>query len=326
MKRDRSSLGISFKLTKPLQIHEVARVAGIRVEEMRVYGSFKAKISLKVLDRLKAKPNGRLICVTSMTPTRSGEGKTCTAIGLTQALGLMKKKSLVCLREPSMALTFGQKGGATGAGYAQVLPGDEINFHFTGDKHAVAAATNLLAAVIDNHRHHGNALRIDPEGILWRRSLDISDRGLRAAFDTTSAGEVMAILSLSRSIADLKERLSRIIVGISQDKNPVTAADLKAVGAMAVLLKDAIEPNLVQTMEGQPCLVHTGPFANLSHGNNSVLATLMGMKMADYVVTESGFGTDLGFEKLCDIVASQGGFEPAAAVIVATLKALKAPS
>lgn len=309
---------------------------------MRSYGNFKAKISLSVLERLKAKPNGKLICISSMTPTAAGEGKTCTAIGLTQALGLLKKKVMLCLREPSLVTVFGNKGGSTGAGYAQVLPADEINLHFTGDIHAIDFATNLLAAVIDNHRHHGNMLDIDPGEIRWKRSIAISDRELREAaagdakanladrlspaFDITPSSEIMAILSLAQSIPDLKKRLSDIIIGLSKQQKPIHARDLKAVGALCVLLKDALEPNLVQTMEGQPCLIHTGPFANISHGNNSILATHMGLKLADYVVTESGFGTDLGLEKFCNIVCPIAPFEPSVVVLVITVKALKSHS
>lgn len=342
MKQSRSELGISVEAAKPRQITEIARLTGIRTDELRLYGNFKGKVALTIRDRLKEKPSGKLICISGMTPTKSGEGKTCTSIGLTQALGVLKKRVFLCLREPSLAPIFGNKGGATGSGYAQILPSDEINLHFTGDIHAVEIATNVLAAVMDNHRHHGNKLDLDPNQIYWRRTLDICDRQLRqvivggskdslteqaiTGFDITASSEIMAILSLASSIKDLKDRLARIIVGLSTSKKPVTALQLKTVGAMAVLLKDAIEPNLVQTMEGQPVFVHTGPFANVSHGNNSILATQTALKLADYVVTESGFGTDLGLEKMFDIVSQAGGLEPSAVVIVVTIKALKSHS
>ena len=334
----RTTLEIASQ-AKPLQIFEIATRAGIRLEEIETYGSLKAKVSLKVLERLASRPNGKLICVTGMTPTREGDGKTCTSIGLTQALGVLKKKVMLCLREPSLAPIFGFKGGAAGGGYAQVLPMEDINLHFTGDIHSIEIAHNLLAAVLENHIHHGNKLDIDVERIYWRRTLDISDRQLRdvavglakasrfskyrTGFDITAASEVMAILSLSTSIPAFKAKLAQILIGLTRAGAAVTARDLKAAGAMALLMKDALEPNLVQTLEVQPVFVHTGPFANVSTGNNSVIATQMALKLANYVVTESGFATDLGMEKLFDIVCREGGMRPSAVVIVISVKALK---
>lgn len=326
-----------------LLISEVARSAGIREDELSAYGPHKAKVSLSLLDRLVGKPYGKLICVSGINPTKQGEGKTCTSIGLTQGLGQLKKKAILCLREPSLAPFLGNKGGATGTGMAQVLPQDDINLHFTGDIHAVELATNLLAAAIDNHRHHGNKLKIDEHQVFWRRSLDICDRQLREVivgaakesheekyktpFEITPASEVMSILSLSTSLADLKKRLGDILVALTVDGAPVHARDLKVTGAMAALLKDALQPNLVQTTEGQACFVHTGPFANVSHGNNSLTATLMGLKLAQYVVTESGFGTDLGMQKLFDVVLPNAPeVRPSAVVLVVTVKALKSHS
>lgn len=333
-----SSLDIARK-AKPSHIHSLANSAGIRLDEIELYGNYKAKVSLGVLERLWNRPNGKLICVSGMTPTREGDGKTCTSIGLTQALGVLKKKVFLCLREPSLSPIFGFKGGATGGGYSQILPMEDINLHFTGDIHAVEIAHNLLAAVLDNHIHHGNALGIDKQRIFWRRSLDISDRQLReivagvtkaskfsknkSGFDITAASEVMACLSLCTSVHSLKAKLAKISVALAEDGRLITSKDLKAVGAMALLLKDAIKPNLVQTLEGQPVFVHTGPFANVSHGNNSLIATLMASKLANYVVTESGFATDLGLEKMFDIVAREGNLKPSAVVIVVSIKALK---
>ncbi len=336
-----SSLDIARK-AKPSHIHSLANSAGIRLDEIEQYGNYKAKVSLRVLERLWTRPNAKLICVSGMTPTREGDGKTCTSIGLTQALGVLKKKVFLCLREPSLSPIFGFKGGATGGGYAQVLPMDDINLHFTGDIHAVEIAHNLLAAVLDSHIHHGNALGIDKQRIFWRRSLDISDRQLReiaggmakgskypknkTGFDITAASEVMACLSLCTSVHSLKAKLAKISVALAEDGQLITSKDLKAVGAMALLLKDAIKPNLVQTLEGQPAFVHTGPFANVSHGNNSVIATLMASKLANYVVTESGFATDLGMEKMFDIVSREGNLKPSVVVIVVSVKALKSHS
>lgn len=332
-----STLEIAAK-AKPQQIHAIAHQAGIRAEELEAYGRSKAKISLKVLERLSSRPNGKLICVTGMTPTKEGDGKTCTSVALTQALGLLKKKVILCLREPSLAPIFGYKGGAAGGGHAQVLPMEDINLHFTGDIHAIEIAHNLLAAVLENHLHHGNALNIDTKKIFWRRTLDISDRQLRdirvglskasrfrhdTGFDITAASEVMAALSLSTSVRSLKSKLAKISVALSKDGKLITAKDLKAVGAMTLLMKDALKPNLVQTLEGQPVFMHTGPFANVSHGNNSLISTLAALKLANYVVTESGFASDLGLEKLFDIVCREGGVKPNVVVLVVSVKALR---
>jgi formate--tetrahydrofolate ligase len=332
------SLEIAQK-AKPIQIFEMAHRAGLRLEEIESFGNYKAKVSLSVLQRFAARPFGKLICVTGMTPTKEGDGKTSTSIGLTQALGLMKKKVMLCLREPSLAPIFGFKGGATGGGYSQVLPMADINLHFTGDIHAVEIAHNLLAAVVENHMHHGNALGIDKDHILWRRSMDISDRQLRdvtvglakaskfakhrTGFDVTAASEVMACLSLATSVHHFKQKLAKISVALSQEGKLVTAKDLKASGAMALLMKDALKPNLVQTLEGQPVFMHTGPFANVSHGNNSLISNIMALKLANYVVTESGFATELGMEKLFDIVLRDTDIKPSVVVIVVSIKALK---
>ena len=291
-----------------------------------------------MLDRLAAVPDGKLIAVTAVTPTKSGEGKTTTAIALTEGLGFIGKRSLVCLREPSVGPTLGAKGGGTGAGRAQVVPGQDINLHFTGDLHAIAAANNLLASAVDAHLVHDNELGIDPATITWRRCLDIEDRLLRriavgigedapfpreSGFDITAASEVMALLAMARDRDDLRRRLGAITVARTFDGEPVTAENLEVAGAMAVLLKDALKPNLVQTIEGQPALVHAGPFANIAHGNSSLVGDLVGLKLADYVVTEGGFASDLGFEKFVDIVCRAGGLSPAAVVLVATTQALK---
>lgn len=324
---------------KLLPITEVAAKAGLSEEEYEPYGRYKAKVDLKALERRKEKNDGKLIYVTALTPTPAGEGKTCTAVGLAQALGKLNKKVILTLREPSLGPTFGVKGGAAGGGYSQVLPMDEINLHFTGDIHAVTAAHNLLAAMIDNHIYQGNQLKIDPKQVLWRRVMDISDRQLRniivglggksdgvvreSGFDISVASEIMAILCLTESIDDLKERLGSILVGFTYAGEPVFARDLKAVGAMAVLLKEAIKPNLVQTMEGQPAFIHGGPFANIAHGNNSLLATKLALKLGDYVVTEGGFASDLGAEKFFDIVAPRSGIKPSVTVLVASVRALK---
>ncbi|MCM8766382.1 MAG: formate--tetrahydrofolate ligase [Candidatus Omnitrophica bacterium] len=321
------------------QIREIARLAGIRDDELELYGDYKAKVKLDIFSRVGNRPSGKLINVTAITPTKAGEGKTCTAIGLVQALGKLKKNVFLCLREPSLGPVFGIKGGATGGGLSQVLPAEDINLHFTGDIHAVGSAHNLLAAILDNHIYFGNELKIDLNKIVWRRCIDISDRQLRyiqcglggkahgfvhnSGFDITVASEIMAILSLAQDIGDLKERLSRIIVAYNQNGEPVTAGDLKASGALAVLLKDAIKPNLVQTSEGQPAFIHGGPFANIAHGNNSIVATKLALKLANYVVTESGFGADLGMEKFFDIVCRQENFKPDLVVLVVSAKALK---
>lgn len=324
---------------KPLPIKDISAKIEIPEEYLESYGKFKAKVDLRINSILKDRPNGKLIYVTAITPTPAGEGKTTTAIGLTQALGRMNRKVCLCLREPSLGPVFGVKGGATGGGYSQILPMDEINLHFTGDIHAISAAHNLLAAVIDNHIMHGNELQIDPKKVLWRRVMDISDRQLRniivglgkksdgvvreTGFDITVASEIMAILCLASDLEDLKERLAKIVIGYNYQNQPVTARDLKVVGAMSVLLKEAIKPNLVQTIEGDPVLVHGGPFANIAHGNNSIIATKMALKLADYVITEGGFGADLGAEKFFDIVSPVSGIRPDLAVLVVSVRALK---
>ncbi len=318
---------------------ELATSLDLLPEEIRPYGRDMAKIDLSALDRLAGGPDGKLIAVTAMTPTRFGEGKTTTAISLVDGLGRAGERSLLCLREPSLGPVFGIKGGGTGGGRAQVVPMEQINLHFTGDIHAIGAANNLLAAMIDSQLVHGNELGLDPQSITWRHCLDVNDRVLRqvviglggrangspreTGFDITAASEVMAIVAVSRDLADLRQRLGRITVGATFDGEPVTAEALGAAGSMAVLLKDALEPNLVQTMEGRPALVHCGPFANIAHGNNSVVADLLGLKLADWVVTESGFGADMGFEKLVDIVCRRAGIAPSAAVLVATVQALR---
>ncbi len=324
---------------KLIPIQQIAEKAGIPEEYLEPYGKYKAKINLGFYEDIKSNKDGCLIYVTAITPTPAGEGKTCTAVGVTQALGKLGKKVMLCLREPSLGPMFGVKGGATGGGYSQVLPMDEINLHFTGDIHAITAAHNLLAAMIDNHIHHGNELQIEPKKIVWRRVMDISDRELRniiiglgskgdgimreTGFDITVASEVMAILCLASGLDDLKERLGRILVAYNTDGEPVFAKDIKAVGAMTLLLKDALQPNLVQTIEGQPVLIHGGPFANIAHGNNSIIATKMAMKLADYVVTEGGFASDLGAEKYFDIVSRVSGVKPSVAILVASVRALK---
>jgi formate--tetrahydrofolate ligase len=320
-------------------IQKIAAQSGIPEQYIEPYGKYKAKISLKYYEDIKQNKDGSLIYVTAITPTPAGEGKTCTAVGITQALGKAGKKVMLCLREPSLGPVFGVKGGATGGGYSQVLPMDDINLHFTGDFHAITSAHNLLAALVDNHIVQGNQLQIDPKRVVWRRVLDISDRELRniiiglggkgdgvvreSGFDITVASEVMAILCLTTGLDDLKERLGRIVVAYNTKGDPVSARDLNAVGAMALLLKDALMPNLVQTIEGQPVLIHGGPFANIAHGNNSIIATRMALKMADYVVTEGGFASDLGAEKFFDIVSRTAGLKPTVAVLVASVRALK---
>ena len=323
----------------PQPISEIAAAAGIPAAAVEPYGSSKAKLSEQFLLEQRDKPQGKLILVTAVNPTPAGEGKTTTAIGLGQALSLLGKRTMIALREPSLGPVFGLKGGATGGGYAQVLPMEEINLHFTGDIHAVTAANNLLSALIDNHIHQGNALALDPERIVFRRCMDMNDRALRQieiglggkangvprrdGFQISVASEVMAILCLARDLADLRERLGRILVGYTAAGAPVFARDLRAEGAMAALLRDALRPNLVQTLEHTPCLMHGGPFANIAHGCNSVRATRLALTLAEYTVTEAGFGSDLGAEKFFDIKCPAAGLTPSAAVLVVTVRALR---
>jgi formyltetrahydrofolate synthetase len=321
-------------------IQEIATKAGILEEELELYGRYKAKIDyMAVLKRLADAPDAKIINVTAITPTPLGEGKTVTSIGITEAMAQNGKKVMLALREPSLGPVFGIKGGAAGGGYSQLIPMEDLNLHFTGDIHAVGVANNLLAAMIDTHLMHGNELKIDPLTISWRRVVDLNDRAMRqivnglggqlngipreTGYDITVASEVMAILGLATSLKDLRERLGRITFGYSTEGKPLTAEDIKAAGAMAVLLKDAIKPNLMQTLEGNPCLVHAGPFANIAQGNNSIIADKVAMKLADYVVTESGFAADLGSEKFMDIICRYGGFAPSAVVITCTIRALK---
>src|ERR1700690_3477586 len=312
---------------------------GIGPENLEPYGHYKAKISMDYVKSLQSKPNGKLILVTAITPTPAGEGKTTTTVGLTDALNYIGKKAMLCLREPSLGPSFGMKGGAAGGGYAQVVPMEDINLHFTGDFHAIGAANNLLAAMVDNHIYWGNELGIDSRRVTWRRGLDMNDRALRQitsslggvangfpredGFDIVVASEVMAIFCLATDLNDLKRRLANIIVAQTRAREAVRAGDIKAAGAMAVLLRDAVAPNLVQTLENNPAFIHGGPFANIAHGCNSVIATKAALKLADYVVTEAGFGADLGAEKFIDIKCRKSGLNPAAAVIVATIRALK---
>ena len=312
---------------------------GIKAQDLVPYGHYKAKLSMDYVKSLKAKPDGKLILVTAITPTPAGEGKTTTTVGLTDALNIIGKKAMLCLREPSLGPSFGMKGGAAGGGYAQVVPMEDINLHFTGDFHAITSANNLLAALLDNHIYWGNPLAIDQRRVTWRRVMDMNDRALREivsslggatngfpredGFDITVASEVMAIFCLASDLDDLRRRLGNIVVAYTRDKKPVRAGDLKAQGAMTALLKDALAPNLVQTLEGTPAFIHGGPFANIAHGCNSVLATTTALKLADYVVTEAGFGADLGGEKFLDIKCRKAGLEPACVVLVATIRALK---
>ncbi|MBU5485443.1 formate--tetrahydrofolate ligase [Clostridium sp. MSJ-11] len=320
-------------------ITEIAEKYGILDDELEMYGKYKAKISQKVFKRLENEKDGKLVLVTAISPTPAGEGKSTTTIGLGQALNKIGKKAFIALREPSLGPVFGVKGGAAGGGYAQVVPMEDINLHFTGDMHAITAANNLLSAAIDNHINHGNTLRIDSRQIVWKRVLDMNDRALRNVvvglggkacgftredgFMITVASEVMAILCLSNDLMDLKERLGKIILAYDLDGKPVTAKDLKVNGAMAMLLKEAIKPNLVQTLENTPALIHGGPFANIAHGCNSIIATKLGLKLGDILVTEAGFGADLGAEKFLDIKCRYGGLKPDAVVVVATIRALK---
>ena len=333
----KSDIEIAQSVT-PKHISEIAKVAGVPENSLEFYGNVKAKVDLSLLNSSSRK-DGKLILVTAITPTPAGEGKTTTTIGLADGLKKLGKNVVVALREPSLGPVFGIKGGAAGGGYAQVIPMEDINLHFTGDFHAIGAANNLLAAMLDNHIYQGNALGIDPGRITWHRCVDMNDRQLRFvvdglggrvngvpredSYDITVASEIMAVLCLADSISDLKARLSRIIVGYTYDERPVTAGDLKAEGAMCALLKDALKPNLVQTLEGTPAFVHGGPFANIAHGCNSVIATRMAMKLGDYAVTEAGFGADLGAEKFLDIKCRMAGLRPSAVVVVATVRALK---
>ena len=322
-----------------LPIKEVAASIGINEDDLELYGKYKAKLSDELMERTKDNPNGKLILVTAINPTPAGEGKTTTSVGLGQAFGKLGKKALIALREPSLGPCFGVKGGAAGGGYAQVVPMEDLNLHFTGDFHAITSANNLLAALLDNHIQQGNELGIDPRQIVWKRCLDMNDRVLRNVvvglgnkmdgmvredhFVITVASEIMAILCLADDMADLKVRLGKIIVAYTFDGRPVTAADLNAVGSMAALLKDALKPNLIQTLEHTPAIVHGGPFANIAHGCNSVRATKTALKLADYVITEAGFGADLGAEKFFDIKCRKAGLAPDAVVLVATIRALK---
>src|SRR6266849_3098030 len=333
-----SSLEIAQE-AKLRPIGEIAAAAGLLPEEIEPYGRYKAKIDLGVLDRLAGKADGKLIDVTAITPTKAGEGKTTTSVSLTQGLGHIGRSPVLCLREASLGPVFGIKGGAAGGGYTQVVPMEDLNLHFTGDIHAIGAANNLLAAMLDAHILHGNKLGVDALSISWRRCIDINDRALRdiaiglggrangytrqTGFDITAASEVMAIVAVARDLHDLRARLGAITVGSTFEGVPVTAEQLKAAGAMTVLLKETIKPNLVQTLEGQPAFVHCGPFANIAHGNNSLVADRVALKLGDYVVTESGFGSDMGMEKFFDIVCRAGNLRPNAVVLVATAKALK---
>ena len=322
-----------------LPIVEVAAEAGIADDELEPFGRYRAKVSLSILDRLRDRPDGKLVITTAVTPTKAGEGKTTTSISLTQGLGRIGRRAMLCLREPSMGPVFGIKGGGTGGGYAQVVPMEEINLHLNGDFHAVTAAHNLLAAALDASVFHANPLDVDPATITWPRTLDVNDRELRYTvvglrgrahgipreneFVITAASEVMAVFALASGLRDLRDRLGRIVVAETRAGAPVTADDLKVAGAMTVIMRDAIKPNLVQTLEGQPVLVHAGPFGNIAHGNNSLIENRVALKLADYVVTEAGFGADLGFQKFCDIVCRFGGFAPDAGVLVTTVRATK---
>jgi len=334
-----SSLEIAQQ-AKLQPIEAIAEALGLEPEEVEPYGRYKAKINLTAMDRLASRPTGKLICVAGVTPTRAGEGKTTTAVSLTQGLGVIGRSPVLCLREPSLGPVFGIKGGAAGGGWTQVVPMEDLNLHFTGDIHAIGAANNLLAAMLDASILHGNEHKIDALRITWRRAVDINDRALReitigqggrpngypreTGFDITAASEVMAIVAVARDLADLRARLGRITAAYSYDhERPVTAEDLRAAGAMTVLLKDAIKPNLIQTLEGQPCLMHCGPFANIAHGNSSLIGTKLGLQLGDYVITESGFGSDMGMEKLFDIVCRSGGLRPSCVVLVCTVRALK---
>ena len=333
-----SSLEIAQRATlRP--ILELAEEIGLEPDEVEAYGRYKAKVDLSVIERLSDRPDAKLINVTAITPTPAGEGKTTTSVSLTQGLGVLGRKPVLCLREASLGPVFGVKGGAAGGGYAQVVPMEDLNLHFTGDLHAITAANNLLAALIDAHVLHGNELGLDPLAISWRRCLDMNDRSLRdvvtslggrangyprqTGFDITAASEIMALVAVARDLADLRERLGKITVGQTYGGDPVTAEQIRAAGSMAVLLKDAIKPNLVQTLEGQPAFVHCGPFANIAHGNNSLVADRVALKLGDYAITESGFASDMGMEKFFDITCRLGDLRPDAVVLVATVRALK---
>ena len=325
--------------TEMLPITEIAKIAGVDEKYLEQYGKYKAKVDYNILKDMADKPNGKLILVTAINPTPAGEGKTTTTVGLADGMRKIGKKVLVALREPSLGPVFGVKGGAAGGGYAQVVPMEDINLHFTGDFHAIGAANNLLAAMLDNHIYQGNALNIDPRQIVWRRCVDMNDRQLRFVvdglggktngmpredgYDITVASEVMAVLCLASDVNDLKARLARLVVAYTRDGKPVTAGDLNAQGAMAALLKDALKPNLVQTLEHTPAFVHGGPFANIAHGCNSVTATKVALKLSDYTITEAGFGADLGAEKFLDIKCRMAGLKPSCVVLVATVRALK---
>jgi len=335
----KSDIEISQAAVKRPILDVVRERLGIGPENLEPYGHYKAKVSMDFIKSIQGRPNGKLILVTAINPTPAGEGKTTTTVGLTDALNFIGKKAMLCIREPSLGPSFGMKGGAAGGGYAQVVPMEDINLHFTGDFHAITSANNLLAALLDNHIYWGNALGIDERRVAWRRVLDMNDRALRSivsslggvangfpredGFDITVASEVMAIFCLARDLDDLKKRLANIVVAYTRDRKPVRAGDLKAHGAMTVLLKEALAPNLVQTLEGTPAFIHGGPFANIAHGCNSVLATTTALKLADYVVTEAGFGADLGGEKFLDIKCRKAGIAPDCAVLVATIRALK---
>ncbi len=320
-------------------IIDVAREYGLEDDEVDLYGRYKAKISLSAIERLRDRPDAKVVCVSAVTPTKAGEGKTTSSVSLTQGLGKLGKKPVLCIREPSLGPVFGIKGGAAGGGYTQVVPMEDLNLHFTGDFHAIAAANNMLSAFTDNHIHQGNEIGIDPQRITWRRSIDMNDRYLRnivsglggpthgqpreTGFDITAASEVMAIMAMATSLSDLRARIGRITVGYTRSGEPVTAEQIGCAGAMTVLLKDALKPNLIQTLEGQACFMHIGPFGNIAHGNSSIVADQAALKMGDYLITESGFGSDLGMEKFMDIVCRAAGIQPNAVVMVTTVKALK---
>jgi len=334
----KSGLEIAQEATL-LPITEIAAKAGFEADELEPYGRFRAKIALSARDRLQDRPDGKLIVTTAITPTKAGEGKTTTSVSLTQGLGKLVKNVILALREPSMGPVFGIKGGGTGGGYVQVVPMEDINLHFNGDFHAVTEAHNMLASALDASLYFGNPLGIDPATITWPRTMDVNARELRYTviglggkahgvprengFVITAASEIMAILALCEDIQDLRQRLGRVVVGSTRDGDPVTAEDLKVAGAMTVIMKDSIKPNLVQTLEGQPVMIHAGPFGNIAHANNSIIQDRIALKLADYVITEGGFASDLGFQKFCDIVCRTGGFTPSAAVLVTTVRAMK---